>query len=150
MQRTFRILSALVFLFGVSYASPIATYDNQQIEQPPYFDQGIQADFGGNTDNEPSISFTPTYNQLESPEAYPLLDNAQTNSAQNAQALSNQNQFEQVQLVDQTLYQPSAPTYVQSITPDEDDTEDSSEDDDQPSCKRCQRRYRRRRYRGGF
>ncbi|ORX88650.1 hypothetical protein K493DRAFT_306448 [Basidiobolus meristosporus CBS 931.73] len=144
MQRTFRILSALVFLFGVSYASPITTYENQQV------DQGIPADFGGNADNEPSMSYTPTYYQLESPDAYPLLDNAQTNSAQNAQALSNQNQYEQVQQVDQTLYQPSAPTYVQSNTPDEDDTQDSSDDDDQPSCKRCQRRYRRRRYRGRF
>ncbi|ORX92318.1 hypothetical protein K493DRAFT_44470 [Basidiobolus meristosporus CBS 931.73] len=150
MQRTFRILSASVFLFGVSSASPITTYDNQQIEQYPYFDQGIQADFGGNTDNEPSMSYTPTYYQLESPNAYPLLDNAQTNSAQNAQALSNQNQYDQVQQVDQTLYQPSAPTYMQSITPDEDDTEDSSDDDDQPSCKRCQRRYRRRGYSGRF
>ncbi|ORX88653.1 hypothetical protein K493DRAFT_359262 [Basidiobolus meristosporus CBS 931.73] len=142
MQRTFRILSAFVFLFGVSYASPIATYDNQQI------DQGIPVDFGGNTDNEPLVSYAPTYYQLESPNAYPLLNNAQTNSAQNAQALSNQNQFEQVQQVDQTLYQPSAPTYVQPFTPDEDDTQDSSDDDDQPSCKRCQRRYRRRGYRG--
>ncbi|ORX80395.1 hypothetical protein K493DRAFT_308343 [Basidiobolus meristosporus CBS 931.73] len=47
MQRTFRILSALVFLFGASYASPIATYDNQQV------DQGIPVNFDGNTDNEP-------------------------------------------------------------------------------------------------
>ncbi|ORX85821.1 hypothetical protein K493DRAFT_360321 [Basidiobolus meristosporus CBS 931.73] len=142
MQRTFHILSVLVFLFGASYASPIATYDNQQV------DQGIPVDFKDNADNEPLMSYTPTYYQLESPDTYPLLDNAQTNSAQNAQALSNQNQFEQVQQVDQTLYQPSAPTYVQSNTPDEDDTEDSSDDDDQPSCKRCQRRYRRRGYRG--
>ncbi|ORX92320.1 hypothetical protein K493DRAFT_303422 [Basidiobolus meristosporus CBS 931.73] len=144
MQRTFRILSALVFLFGVSYASPITTYGNQQI------DQGIPVDFGGNTDNEPSMSYTPTYYQLESPNAYPLLDNVKTNSAQNAQALSNQNQYDQVQQVDQTLYQPSAPTFVQSFTPDEDDAEDSSDDDDQPSCKRCQRRYRRRRYRDSY
>ncbi|ORX75911.1 hypothetical protein K493DRAFT_309098 [Basidiobolus meristosporus CBS 931.73] len=144
MQRTFRILSALVFLFGASYASPIATYDNQQV------DQGVPVDFGGNADNEPLVSYAPTYYQLESPNAYPLLDNAQTHSAQNAQALSNQNQYDQVQQVDQTLYQPSAPTYVQSITPDEDDTQDSSDDDDQPSCKRCQRRYRRSRYSGRF
>ncbi|ORX85818.1 hypothetical protein K493DRAFT_84451 [Basidiobolus meristosporus CBS 931.73] len=144
MQRTFRILSALVFLFGVSSASPITTYDNQQI------DQGIPADFGGNTDNEPLMSYTPTFYQLKSPDTYPLLDNAQTNSAQNAQALSNQNQYEQVQQVDQTLYQPSAPTYAPSFTPDEDDTEDTSDDDDQPSCKRCQRRYRRSRYSGRF
>ncbi|ORX80399.1 hypothetical protein K493DRAFT_303417 [Basidiobolus meristosporus CBS 931.73] len=142
MQRTFHILSVLVFLFGASYASPIATYDNQQV------DQGIPVDFGDNADNDPLMSYTPTYYQLESPDTYPLLDNAQTNSAQNAEALSNQNQFEQVQQVDQTLYQPSAPTYVQSNTPDEDDTEDSSDDDNQPSCKRCQRRYRRRGYRG--
>ncbi|ORX90186.1 hypothetical protein K493DRAFT_357138 [Basidiobolus meristosporus CBS 931.73] len=142
MLCTFHILSVLVFLFGASYASPIATYDNQQV------DQGIPVDFGDNADNDPLMSYTPTYYQLESPDTYPLLDNAQTNSAQNAQALSNQNQFEQVQQVDQTLYQPSAPTYMQSITPDEDDTEDSSDDDDQPSCKRCQRRYRRRGYRG--
>ncbi|ORX97153.1 hypothetical protein K493DRAFT_300576 [Basidiobolus meristosporus CBS 931.73] len=128
MQRTFRILSAFVFLFGVSYASPIAT----------------PMDFGGNADNGPLVSYAPTYCQLEYPNAYPLLDNAQTNSAQNAQALSNQNQYEQVQQVDQTLYQPSASTYVQSFTPDEDDTQDSSDDDDQPSCER------RRRYRGGF
>ncbi|ORX75682.1 hypothetical protein K493DRAFT_309136 [Basidiobolus meristosporus CBS 931.73] len=119
MQRTFRILSALVFLFGVSYASPIATYDNQQV------DQGIPVDF----DNEPLMSYTPTYYQLESPDNYPLLDNAQTHSAQNVEALSNQNQYEQVQQVDQILYQPSAPTYVPSFTP--------NEDDNQPLCKRC-------------
>ncbi|ORX97155.1 hypothetical protein K493DRAFT_350254 [Basidiobolus meristosporus CBS 931.73] len=134
MQRTFRVLSSLVFLFGASYASPIATYDNQQV------DQGIPVDF----DNEPLMSYTPTYYQLESPDDYPLLDNAQTHSAQNAEALSNQNQYEQVQQVDQTLYQPSAPTYVPLFTPDEDDTQDSSDNDDQPSCER------RRGYRGGF
>ncbi|ORX98503.1 hypothetical protein K493DRAFT_349201 [Basidiobolus meristosporus CBS 931.73] len=144
MQRTLRILSAFVLLFSVSYASPIATYDNQQV------DQGIPVDFGGNADNEPLVSYAPTYYQLESPDTYPLLDNLKMNSAQNAQALSNQNQYEQVQQVDQTLYQPSAPTYVQSITPNEDDTEDSSDDDDQPSCKRCQQRYRRRRFRDSY
>ncbi|ORX88645.1 hypothetical protein K493DRAFT_306443 [Basidiobolus meristosporus CBS 931.73] len=144
MQRTLRILSALVFLFGASYASPIATYDNQQVNQ------GIPVDFGGNADNEPLVPYTPTYYQLESPDTYPLLDNVKMNSAQNAQALSNQNQYDQVQQVDQTLYQPSAPTYVQSITPNEDDTEDSSDDDDQPSCKRCQQRYRRRRFRDSY
>ncbi|ORX85823.1 hypothetical protein K493DRAFT_307187 [Basidiobolus meristosporus CBS 931.73] len=126
MQRTFRILSAFVFLFGASYATPIATYDNQQV------DQGIPVDF----DSEPLMPYTSTYYQLESPDAYPLLDNAQTNSAQNAEALSNQNQYEQVQQVDQTLYQPSASTYAPPFTPDEDDTQDSSDDDNQPSCKR--------------
>ncbi|ORX93274.1 hypothetical protein K493DRAFT_353562 [Basidiobolus meristosporus CBS 931.73] len=122
MQRTFHILSAL----------------------------GILVDFGDNADNEPLMSYTPTYYQLEYPDAYPLLDNTQTNSAENAQALSNQNQYEQVQQVDQTLYQPSASTYAPSFTPDEDDTQDLSDDDDQPLCERCQRRYRRNRYSGRF
>ncbi|ORX75168.1 hypothetical protein K493DRAFT_309238 [Basidiobolus meristosporus CBS 931.73] len=116
----------LLLLASLTYASPIEAYYDQQLEQTPDF-----------TDAEPAISSIPTY----SLDTYPLLDNVQANSAQDAQALSNQNQYDQVQQVDQTLYQPeSVPSYVQTVALDEGD------DNDSPSCNRCQRRNRRRRY----
>ncbi|ORX88678.1 hypothetical protein K493DRAFT_306412 [Basidiobolus meristosporus CBS 931.73] len=110
MLRSLHILSTVAFLVGVSLATPIDTY-NQQVGQTPYFGQGGLVDASGNTESE---SYTPTYYQLNT---YPLLENVQTNSVQDAQALSKLNQYDQVQQVDQTLYQPYAPTYVQPLLP---------------------------------
>ncbi|ORX75914.1 hypothetical protein K493DRAFT_309101 [Basidiobolus meristosporus CBS 931.73] len=98
-------------------------------------DQGVQVDY----ETEPSISHAPGDYQLEFLITYPLLNNIQTNSVQNAQALPNENQYGQVQQRDQTLYQPSASTYVQSLAPDKNEDQDSGDDDNQPACRR---RYR--------
>ncbi|KAK9685194.1 hypothetical protein K7432_015595 [Basidiobolus ranarum] len=46
-----------------------------------------------------------------------LLNQAQGNSAQEGYALANSNQFDQVQRIDQTLYQPSQPS--QELEPEE-------------------------------
>ncbi|ORX83089.1 hypothetical protein K493DRAFT_301319 [Basidiobolus meristosporus CBS 931.73] len=116
------ILSTLVFLAGASYASPIDTYNNQT----PYLDS--------------TESYSSTDYPSDVPDASPLLDSIEANSAQDAQALSNSNQYDQVQLVDQTLFQPSTPTYVQSPIPDEDEDKYESDDYDQLSCSRCERR----------
>ena len=143
MYCTVRILATLVFLAATSYGSPVNTY-SQQVEQIPYIGQGNLVDSGSTLDMDPSTS---TYYPLAAPDTYPLLDNVQTSSAQDAQALSNSNQYDQVQLVDQTLFQPSTPVYVQQPVPNEDEDKDWSDDSDRTSCKRCERRHRRRGYR---
>ncbi|KAK9721708.1 hypothetical protein K7432_003214 [Basidiobolus ranarum] len=80
-----------------------------------------------------------------------LVDRVQHNSAQTGHALSDSNQFDQMQRIDQTLYQPSQP--VQDSEPpqtsDEQEPEDSDSDSSSSDCRGCGRRYRGRRRRFG-
>ncbi|KAK9759779.1 hypothetical protein K7432_016870 [Basidiobolus ranarum] len=78
-----------------------------------------------------------------------LFNRVQHNSAQTGHALSDSNQFDQMQRIDQTLYQPSQP--VQDSEPpqtsDEQEPENSDSDSGDSDCRGCGRRYRGRRRR---
>ncbi|KAK9760710.1 hypothetical protein K7432_014977 [Basidiobolus ranarum] len=73
-----------------------------------------------------------------------LLDHVQENSAQAGHALSDSNQFDQVQRIDQTLYQPSQPSQNAEAPPatDEEETEDSDSGCRSCGCRHCGRRRR--------
>ncbi|KAK9674878.1 hypothetical protein K7432_016817 [Basidiobolus ranarum] len=80
-----------------------------------------------------------------------LLDRVRRNSAQAGHALSDSNQFDQVQRIEQTLYQPSQPSQGSESSQDldEQEPEDSEAELDDSSCRGCGRRYRSRRRRFG-
>ncbi|KAK9708610.1 hypothetical protein K7432_009547 [Basidiobolus ranarum] len=79
-----------------------STQDEGQMERAPVEDEQSQS--------EDRAQGTPTawnvdLSQLQPKQA--LLDEVKGHSSQGSQALSNSNQFDQAQLVDQTLYQPA-------------------------------------------
>ncbi|KAK9743695.1 hypothetical protein K7432_018336 [Basidiobolus ranarum] len=72
------------------------------------------------TQETPSYTTTPSswnvdLSQLQPKQA--LLDEVKGHASQRSQALSNSNQFDQAQLVDQTVYQPAQPPQPQIIIP---------------------------------
>ncbi|KAK9663702.1 hypothetical protein K7432_018056 [Basidiobolus ranarum] len=73
-----------------------------------------------------------------------LLDHVQGNSAQTGHALSDSNQFDQVQRIDQTLYQSSQPSQNAETpqTPDEEEPEDLGSGCRSCGCRHCGRRRR--------
>ncbi|KAK9761748.1 hypothetical protein K7432_013124 [Basidiobolus ranarum] len=73
-----------------------------------------------------------------------LLDHVQGSSAQAGHALSDSNQFDQVQRIDQTLYQPSQPSQNAETpqAPDEEEPEDSGSGCRSCGCRHCGRRRR--------
>ncbi|KAK9743819.1 hypothetical protein K7432_018335 [Basidiobolus ranarum] len=79
-----------------------------------------------------------------------LLDQVRENSAQTGHALSDSNQFDQVQRIEQTLYQPSQNSEPPQISDDQ-ESDDSDSTSGSSGCSRCgcRRRHRGRRYRFG-
>ncbi|KAK9761927.1 hypothetical protein K7432_012791 [Basidiobolus ranarum] len=88
------------------------TSDQGQMEQAPVEDDQSQS--------EDQIRGTPSawnvdLSQLQPKQA--LLDEVKGHASQGSQALSNSNQFDQAQLVDQTIYQPAQPPQPTIIIP---------------------------------
>ncbi|KAK9767206.1 hypothetical protein K7432_003171 [Basidiobolus ranarum] len=92
--------------------------DQGQMEQAPAEDEQSQSE--DQTQEAPSYTTTPAswnvdLSQLQPKQA--LLDEVKGHASQGSQALSDANQFDQAQLVDQTVYQPSQPPQPQIIIP---------------------------------
>ncbi|KAK9761695.1 hypothetical protein K7432_013201 [Basidiobolus ranarum] len=88
-----------------------STPDQGQIEQAPAEDEQSRSE--DQTRGAPSWNVD--LSQLQPKQA--LLDEVKGRTSQNSQALSNSNQFDQAQLVDQTIYQPAQPPQPQIIIP---------------------------------
>ncbi|KAK9708612.1 hypothetical protein K7432_009549 [Basidiobolus ranarum] len=85
-----------------------STPDQGQTEQAPAEDEQSQSE--DQTQETPSYTTTPAswnvdLSQLQPKQA--LLDEVKGHASQGSQALSDSNQFDQTQLVDQTVYQPA-------------------------------------------
>ncbi|KAK9761698.1 hypothetical protein K7432_013204 [Basidiobolus ranarum] len=92
--------------------------DQGQMEQASAEDEQAQSE--DQTQGGPSYTSTPAswnvdLNQLQPKQA--LLDEVKGHASQGSQALSDSNQFDQTQLVDQTVYQPAQPPQPQIIIP---------------------------------
>ncbi|KAK9708607.1 hypothetical protein K7432_009543 [Basidiobolus ranarum] len=89
-----------------------STQDKGQMEQAPAEDEQSQSEY--QAQGIPS-TWNVDLSQLQPKQA--LLDEVKGHSAQGSQALSNSNQFDQAQLVDQTIYQPAQPPQPPIIIP---------------------------------
>ncbi|KAK9708608.1 hypothetical protein K7432_009544 [Basidiobolus ranarum] len=99
-------------------ANEESTSDQGQMEQAPAEDEQSQSE--DQAQDAPSYTTTPTswnvdLSQLQPKQA--LLDEVNGHASQSSRALSNSNQFDQAQLVDQTIYQPAQPPQPQIIIP---------------------------------
>ncbi|KAK9760711.1 hypothetical protein K7432_014978 [Basidiobolus ranarum] len=104
----------------------------------------------GNIGSEGSIPLQQLPNNLgQTLPQVALLDDVQGNSAQTGHALSDSNQFDQVQRIEQTLYQsPQASQKAETPQiPDEEEPEDSGSGCRSCGCRNCgRRRHYGRRY----
>ncbi|KAK9708609.1 hypothetical protein K7432_009545 [Basidiobolus ranarum] len=95
-----------------------STPDEGQMEQAPAEDGRSQ--FEDQTQEAPSYSTGPASWNVDLSRLQPkqaLLDEVKGHSAQGSQVLSDSNQFDQAQLVDQTVYQPAQPPQPPIIIP---------------------------------
>ncbi|ORX93276.1 hypothetical protein K493DRAFT_302776 [Basidiobolus meristosporus CBS 931.73] len=93
--------------------SPEYDYQPQQNEGDSYMDENEGEDEGEGEDSmdgistQPESSYNmPNFNIADMQPRQALLDRVNAHSSSDADALSNSNQFDQAQVVDQTLYQP--------------------------------------------
>ncbi|KAK9708606.1 hypothetical protein K7432_009542 [Basidiobolus ranarum] len=89
-----------------------STLDEGQMDQAPV--EGEQSQSEDRAQGTPS-AWNVDLSQLQPKQA--LLDEVKGHASQGSQALSNSNQFDQAQLVDQTIYQPAQPPQPQIIIP---------------------------------
>ncbi|KAK9761696.1 hypothetical protein K7432_013202 [Basidiobolus ranarum] len=103
---------------GAEQPTDESTPDQGQMEEAPAEDDQSQSE--DQSQDIPSSSATPTSWNLNMSQLQPkqaLLDEVKGHASQGSQALSNSNQFDQAQLVDQTIYQPAQPPQPQIIIP---------------------------------
>ncbi|ORX98511.1 hypothetical protein K493DRAFT_349209 [Basidiobolus meristosporus CBS 931.73] len=93
--------------------SPAYDYQPEQDEGDIYMDENEGEDEGegedsmDDTSTQPESSYNmPNFNMADLQPRKALLDRVNAHSSSDADALSNSNQFDQAQIVDQTLYQP--------------------------------------------
>ncbi|ORX88651.1 hypothetical protein K493DRAFT_359260 [Basidiobolus meristosporus CBS 931.73] len=93
--------------------SPAYDYQQEQDEGDSYMDENEGEDEGEGVDSmdgtttQPESSYNmPSFSIADMQPRQALLDRVDAHSSSDADALSNSNQFDQAQVIDQTLYQP--------------------------------------------